>query len=579
MFLWLGLGLVALVGGLLWADRPKPEAPPSPGKSGGAPPGAGKSPGGPEAGDPQPKPAQRPKILLPLLPGASPAQVWQKWQAIRDEWTCLEKWGGGLDAFALKLGNLPFYQRACFGTPGDCPGEDKPKTSVGIWKDLPAGVRGAKSFADLDKGAGGLDWNDLNLLIEQLNSTVKLAAEKGYGGCSIASRNEEPPMVEPGKPRDQVEQGKAPGQVVRRARPAPSEATPAVLALRQAIDTAHPRRLTTSDSMRTIAEGPPTDHSEGLALDITYDPVNGPDLDLLLDALWADPRIASQVWRNRIRSRMAPDWKPYCEAGEFCNPHSRHAHFSIDPARAADASAWHISSSSSPSSLQATQLPVPASFADEEPVGHYLRDAWVRGLVDGVEWVPIEIGPFVIEVAAEPFAVQGQRIPISWDDAVAIAGSLGAILPTRELADAIWEAAARRLPHLGPARAPLASWGNARAQNEALGPTGPDLAAGGWVHWILAQPLGVRGAVDYGLWQPNGGVWQDVGRDHGPQDIDALHLLQPVRAVAHADGREINLLDWLARAHEPGEIPGATGRELGGPIAPALLARFRGASP
>jgi len=365
------------------------------------------------------------------------------------------------------------------------------------------------------------------------------------------------------------------------ANPGPTPA-PAIIALRDAVDAAWPNRGRWSDGILgdNKSRAQRTDHNQGNALDISHDPVSGPPLTALAELLWADPRVTVIIWNNKFRSRAvgSGEWHPYCEEGAVsCSPHTRHLHVSIDPSRRNDISSWNVGRAAGvvqPRPREPGDEPVPPSpheFADTDPVGHYLLDAWRAGLVDNVTWIPVNIGPFTIEVAGEPLAVQGQRIAASMEDATAIARSMGAMLPTREIVDAIWAAAQRNLTT--PAPAPATDWGALRARNEALGPTGSDLATGGWYDWILAGPMGVQGAVDYGLRDAAGGAAQP-GRDHKPTYVDQLHMVQLVRRAALAGQQDIDLADWLSRGHA-GEVTGGTGNELGGPIASSVLARFR----
>ncbi len=131
------------------------------------------------------------------------------------------------------------------------------------------------------------------------------------------------------------------------APPPPERApAPAVLALRDAIDAQWPKRGRWSDGVMGDAahQARKSDHNEGNAIDITFDPVNGPDMAPLADAIFEDERVAYQIWQNRIRSKtIAPgEWRPYCDGKTSCNPHTRHMHISIEASKRADTRPWDL---------------------------------------------------------------------------------------------------------------------------------------------------------------------------------------------------------------------------------------------
>jgi hypothetical protein len=111
--------------------------------------------------------------------------------------------------------------------------------------------------------------------------------------------------------------------------------------LRSQVNDAWPDRAKTSDgtvgdaahSSRSSDHNPwVKDGSMGVvtALDITHDPINGPDAGELADALKAsrDPRIKYIISNRRIwNPAVSKDWRPYTGS----NPHSRHVHISVKP--------------------------------------------------------------------------------------------------------------------------------------------------------------------------------------------------------------------------------------------------------
>jgi hypothetical protein len=121
--------------------------------------------------------------------------------------------------------------------------------------------------------------------------------------------------------------------------PAPA---PALLALRDQLDARWPLRSRASDGILGDAahQARASDHNQGNALDVTHDPVNGPDLEALADMLLRDERTHYVIWNRRIRNRAFEDgaWRPYSGA----SPHTEHLHVSIDPTRRDDASGWQL---------------------------------------------------------------------------------------------------------------------------------------------------------------------------------------------------------------------------------------------
>lgn len=109
--------------------------------------------------------------------------------------------------------------------------------------------------------------------------------------------------------------------------------------LRSQVNDAWPDRSKASDG--TIGDpahaSRPSDHNpnrDGVvtALDITNDPINGPDAGELADTLKAsrDPRIKYIISNRRIwNPSISKDWRPYTGS----NPHSRHVHISVKPDR------------------------------------------------------------------------------------------------------------------------------------------------------------------------------------------------------------------------------------------------------
>ncbi len=106
--------------------------------------------------------------------------------------------------------------------------------------------------------------------------------------------------------------------------------------LRKQIDARYPSRSRKSDGtigdarhQKEKSDHNPNERGVVLAMDVTHDPVNGPNCTLLAEKLRIseDPRIAYVIWNRRIFSSTKKPWtwRPYY--GE--NPHDKHMHISV----------------------------------------------------------------------------------------------------------------------------------------------------------------------------------------------------------------------------------------------------------
>lgn len=106
--------------------------------------------------------------------------------------------------------------------------------------------------------------------------------------------------------------------------------------LRAAVNAAAPLRSRVSDgwigdaahATRTSDHNPwVLDGKTGIvtALDITNDPIQGVDGNVLSRALIRDPRVKYVIWNRQIWSRQKPTWRAY--TGK--NPHNHHVHVSV----------------------------------------------------------------------------------------------------------------------------------------------------------------------------------------------------------------------------------------------------------
>ncbi len=147
---------------------------------------------------PQANPGPFPPVLQVHTPEVSPlpqspsaADIWDRWQKLVINWTCLITWGGGdLDKLTAAIGgNLPIYQNT---------GKVGSATAIGAWRAMQsAGYDKATAPADLGKGLG-VDANDVAVLIGQLNDLGVLARAKGYAGCPPPAQNPTAPPAPPG---------------------------------------------------------------------------------------------------------------------------------------------------------------------------------------------------------------------------------------------------------------------------------------------------------------------------------------------------------------------------------------------
>jgi hypothetical protein len=77
-----------------------------------------------------------------------------------------------------------------------------------------------------------------------------------------------------------------------------------------------------------------SDHNLGNAFDLSHDPANGVDCNLLCDLALADARVTYVIWNRRINTGSG--WKPY--AGT--NQHTHHMHVSVRATSRNDLSPW-----------------------------------------------------------------------------------------------------------------------------------------------------------------------------------------------------------------------------------------------
>lgn len=129
----------------------------------------------------------------------------------------------------------------------------------------------------------------------------------------------------------------------------PPAVAPAIVQLLTQINVAYPNRVKASDgtlpSAAHHAVNPHSDHERGDALDVTYDPLDGPNLDGLALSLLRDPRVTYVIWQRRIANRAIDGgaWRAYTATAVQTDPHTSHLHVSINHGTRDDASKWDLS--------------------------------------------------------------------------------------------------------------------------------------------------------------------------------------------------------------------------------------------
>jgi hypothetical protein len=119
-------------------------------------------------------------------------------------------------------------------------------------------------------------------------------------------------------------------------------ATPAAIAVLRQATALFPKRNKASDgllpSAAHIKASPNSDHNTGLAVDLTHDPKNGVDCDVIFDKLKEDERVAYLIFKGKIwsRERKAEGERAYIGS----NPHNKHLHISIRSSHSNDTSNW-----------------------------------------------------------------------------------------------------------------------------------------------------------------------------------------------------------------------------------------------
>lgn len=225
----------------------------------------------------------------------------------------------------------------------------------------------------------------------------------------------------------------------------------------------------------------------------------------------------------------------------------------------------------------APDLPDVAELVLTSSSGGILRKAVLEQAFESPTWVEVPFRGHIVKVGAHALRakVGGRllRLPVSYQDVIAICRLLDWIPPTAALSDAIYHAATLR-----PRPAPQGKWGTPEldaiasrkmktlelvvAHDDAVeaqipANEGNDLAAPEGKDWILSnRNIRARGAATTYGWHnkdKNGVPIQGLGSDWDPPPHDDAHFdysqtLRPIqrRAKRAIDGAEVDLLDVLA---------------------------------
>ncbi len=108
--------------------------------------------------------------------------------------------------------------------------------------------------------------------------------------------------------------------------------SPAAVALLRQASAIAPKRMKASDGLLPSAAhlkaSPTSDHNTGLAVDLTHDPKNGIDCDVIFEKLKEDERVAYLIFNKKIWSRARRKEGNRKYSGS--NPHTKHLHVSIN---------------------------------------------------------------------------------------------------------------------------------------------------------------------------------------------------------------------------------------------------------
>jgi hypothetical protein len=120
------------------------------------------------------------------------------------------------------------------------------------------------------------------------------------------------------------------------------KASPAAIALLRQATALAPKRKKASDgllpSRAHIKQNPNSDHNTGLAVDLTHDPKNGIDCNVIFEILKKDERVTYLIFKGRIWSKERKKEGNRKYTGS--NQHNHHLHASIHPDHAGNTADW-----------------------------------------------------------------------------------------------------------------------------------------------------------------------------------------------------------------------------------------------
>lgn len=256
------------------------------------------------------------------------------------------------------------------------------------------------------------------------------------------------------------------------------------------------------------------------------------------------------------------------------------------PAEPPSAQAEPPSAQIEPTAAAQAGLPAGAlsPVADFDPAaisGGLLRKAVEAGQFEAPVWIEVEWDGLLLQVGAHALRARvGDallRLPVSWQDTLAICKKLGWCPPTAAISDAIWKAATVRIPPVPmgnfstPEKAKETSkkmvrlafcqQHNQNVDSKIPPDRASELCATEGKDWILSKRnlTTPKAATTYGWHQPNGKPIQGLGPDEKPPAHDDAHfdqtqVLRPIKRQARRklDGALVDLLDELeARALPP----------------------------
>lgn len=120
------------------------------------------------------------------------------------------------------------------------------------------------------------------------------------------------------------------------------KATPAAISVLRQATALYPKRNKVSDgllpSLAHLKASPTSDHNTGLAVDLTHDPKNGVDCEVIFEKLKEDERVEYLIFQSKIWSKVKSKSgnRPYTGV----NPHNKHLHISIVADKSDDTSPW-----------------------------------------------------------------------------------------------------------------------------------------------------------------------------------------------------------------------------------------------